>query len=150
MKRNHLHQKEGKQKRKSRGMWITSRDGQQNDGDKRKVDEEMMPERDDQPANKVRRKTQTVMDRYIIPGNRAEGEDEAVGMGGPCHLYGGVAPPQQINTRACGQSSQENDQEQAEQLYEGRSQAEPWCQAEKVKNTSRAEQHSKAGEDRGQ
>jgi hypothetical protein len=34
-----------------------------------------------------------------------------VGPGGPCHLYGGGAPPQQINTRACGQSSQENENE---------------------------------------
>ena len=36
---------------------------------------------------------------------------ENEGMRGPCHLYGGGAPPQQINTRACGQPSQENDEE---------------------------------------
>ena len=30
-----------------KGMWFTSMDGQQRDGDKRKVDEEMMPEKDD-------------------------------------------------------------------------------------------------------
>jgi hypothetical protein len=31
--------------------------------------------------------------------------------GGPCHLYGGGAPHHQTNTRACGQSSQSNLQE---------------------------------------
>jgi hypothetical protein len=35
-------------------------------------------------------------------------DDDTHGTGGgPCHLYGGGAPHQQINTQACGQSSQE-------------------------------------------
>ena len=34
------------------------------------------------------------------------GQKEVTNSGGPCHLYGGGAPHQQINTRACGLSSQ--------------------------------------------
>ena len=39
-------------------------------------------------------------------GDGSENENKP-GTGGPCHLYGGEAPHQQTNTRACGQSSQE-------------------------------------------
>ena len=60
-----------------KSMWSTSRDGQpKEDGDKRKADEEMVPGKHDQPERKVR-KTQTIMDKYLIPGHNAEGEAEA-------------------------------------------------------------------------
>jgi hypothetical protein len=44
-------------------------------------------------------------------------------MGGPCHQYGGGAPPKQINTRACGQSSQKNENENVAQSSQPISQA---------------------------
>ena len=39
-------------------------------------------------------------------GVDAEIIENVQGKGGPCHLYGGGAPREQINTRACGQASQ--------------------------------------------
>jgi hypothetical protein len=52
-------------------------------------------------------------EQYQPSKKMAQAEQKTIaeneGMGGPCHLYGGGAPPQQINTRACGQSSQKND-----------------------------------------
>ena len=62
-------------------MWMTSKDGQE-DGDKRKMDAKM-PSKDDQPATKVRKTTQMVMDKYMCPGQIAD--EGAVSMGGPCH-----------------------------------------------------------------
>ena len=39
------------------------------------------------------------------------GDGPEPNTGGPCHLYGGGAPHQQTNTRACGQSGQSSLQE---------------------------------------
>ena len=39
------------------------------------------------------------------------GDEPEPNTGGPCHLYGGGAPHQQTNTRACGQSGQSSLQE---------------------------------------
>ena len=64
------------------------------------------------------------------------------------NMVGGA--PQQINTRACGHSSQENDQDQAEQPCEERGRAEPRCRVEKDESRVRAEQYSKAAEGRCQ
>ena len=48
-----------------KNKWMTSKDRKDEDEDKRKMDDRA---KDDQPATKVRRKTQMVMDMYISPG----------------------------------------------------------------------------------
>ena len=85
-----------------------------------------------------------IMDMYISPGQteEEEGAVRMVGMGGPCHHYGGGAPPQQTNTRARGTPSQKNDN--------SISQAEQQCQVNMDKGAGQAEQQSSetAGKER--